>query len=52
MQVEDIKDEDLPKPSTSGSVLLPSASKYNHIKNKDVRNQKFHKLKKEAKKVK
>lgn len=43
--------EDL-KPSTSGSVLFPTETKFSNIKNKHVRIQKFQKAKKEQKKAK
>ncbi|KAJ8910018.1 hypothetical protein NQ315_003984 [Exocentrus adspersus] len=49
MESENIKPEDI-KPSTSGSVLFPSESKFSHIKNKQVRIQKFQKVKRETKK--
>lgn len=60
-QIEDLDDEvevkeeeiveDL-KPSTSGSVLFPTETKFSNIKNKHVRIQKFQKAKKEQKKAK
>lgn len=39
------------KPSTSGRVLFPSETKFNHIKNKQVRSQQYQKAKKQSKKV-
>ncbi|XP_018323668.1 probable ribosome production factor 1 [Agrilus planipennis] len=40
------------RPSKSGEVQLPSLNKYGHIKNKHLRNQRYHKLKQEKKKLK
>lgn len=39
------------KPSTSGEIRFPTENRYSHIKNKHVRNQQYHKNKKEKKKV-
>ncbi|CAH0548158.1 unnamed protein product [Brassicogethes aeneus] len=40
------------KPSTSGQVIFPNESKFNHIKNKLVRQQQFQKKQRELKKAK
>lgn len=46
--VEEIKNL---KPSTSGEISFPIENKFSHIKNKHVRNQQYHKTKREKKKV-
>lgn len=51
MEVKEMGDEKELKPSTEGSTVFPTENKYAHIRNKIVRNQKFNKIKREAKKV-
>lgn len=51
MKIREVSTEDDIKPSTSGGVLFPEENKYGHIKNKEVRNRRFHKIKQEHKKV-
>lgn len=48
---EEPLEEDI-KPSTSGEASFPHANKFQHIKNKIIRNLKFQKFKKEANKAK
>ncbi|KAF5297362.1 hypothetical protein FQR65_LT01292 [Abscondita terminalis] len=52
VRVEKLTEKDDVKPSTSGAVLLPAISKYNHIKNKELRNLRYRKEKSEKKKQK
>ncbi|XP_066256409.1 probable ribosome production factor 1 [Euwallacea similis] len=47
----EIKEEYDLKPSTSGSVLFPTETKFSNIKNKQVRTQQFQKIKRELKKT-
>ncbi|KAB0792221.1 hypothetical protein PPYR_07624 [Photinus pyralis] len=52
MEIEEIKNEEELKPSQNGEVLLPQIIKHNFIKNKEIRNRQYQKLKREKKKLK
>ncbi|KAK5640563.1 hypothetical protein RI129_011374 [Pyrocoelia pectoralis] len=52
MEIEEIANEDELKPSKNSEVLLPKRNKHNFIKNKEVRNRQYQKLKREKKKLK